>query len=144
MILYCTNTAQGLKPNYDADFDEKKKLKIGDVYKVEVRKARNVLLHRKYFALINCAWNYLNEKQTAFFKESIELFRKTVEISAGHCDMIYSIQRKEWIEQAKSISFEKMSEFEFRELYEAVKRVLFDVFLKHITVEEFERNLINF
>ena len=144
MIIYCTNTAQGLKPNYDDDFDEKKKLKIGETYKVEIKKARNYELHKKYFALINCAWEFLNEKQTAFFKENIELFRKTVEISAGHCDMIYSIERKEWIEQAKSISFEKMGEFEFRELYEAVKRVLFSVFLINISVEEFEMNLINF
>ena len=144
MIFHIVNTMTGFICATDSDFDEKKKLKIGEVYKVEVRKVRNYELHKKYFALINCAWEFLNEKQTSFFKENIELFRKTVEISAGHCDTIYSIQRKEWIETPKSISFERMGEFEFRELYSSVKRVLFEVFLKHITEEEFERNLINF
>lgn len=108
MKLFCTNTSRGLVPNYDYDFDEKKKLKIGEVYKVEVTKARNYDFHKKYFALINCSWEYQNDKTQKHFKDSVEQFRKTIEISAGHCDTIYSISRKEWIEIPKSVSFEKM------------------------------------
>ena len=63
---------------------------------------------------------------------------------AGWCDTIYSIKRKEWIEQPKSIAFDKMDELEFRELYDSVRRVLFEVFLKGITEEEFMKNLVNF
>ena len=37
-----------------------------------------------------------------------------------------------------------MDEDEFTQLYERVKDVLFKYFLKHISVEEFEKNLINF
>lgn len=144
MQLFLQNTARGLIPVYDADFDEKKKLKIGQVYRCEIKLARNYELHKKYFALINCAWNYLNEKQTAFFKESVDSFRKAIEIAAGHYEMIYSISRKEWLEIPKSISFSKMGEFEFREHYDSVKRVLFNTFLKEISEEEFNRNLVNF
>lgn len=144
MELFCTNTARGLVPNYDSDFEEKKKLKIGEVYKVKVTKARNYHFHRKYFALINCAWAYQNQGVTDHFKNNVDLFRKTVEMSAGHCDTIYSIPRNEWIETPKSISFEKMDEIEFQTLYEKVKDVLFSVFLKKISEEEFMRNLVNF
>jgi len=144
MKLFLLNTTEGLKPCYDDDFDEKKKLKIGKTYKVEIKEARNIDFHRKYFKLINLSWEYQNEGVRNHFKESVELFRKTVEISAGHCDKVYSIQRGEWIEVPKSISFEKMDATEFQELYERVKDVLFSIFLKRISEEEFIKNLVNF
>jgi len=144
MKIHCTNTAYGLVPNYDSDFDEKKKLKIGRVYKCEIKLARNYEFHQKYFALINCAWEYQNERRQVFFKEDISCFRKSVEIAAGHCDLIYLLDRKEWIETPKSISFEKMDNAAFSDLYENVKRVLFSIFLTHINEEEFMKNLVNF
>jgi len=144
MKLFLKNTASGLVPLYDADYEEKRKLKIGEVYQVEIKKARNYELQKKYFSLIQCAWEYQNEKRQTHFKNSVEQFRKTVEISAGHCDTVYSIKLKDWIDIPKSISFAKMDELEFRELYESVRSVLFSVFLTHVTVEEFETNLINY
>jgi hypothetical protein len=144
MELLLQNTTHGLLPMYDSDYDEKKKLKIGETYRAKIRLARNLDFHRKYFALINCAWEYQSEKRQAHFKNSTELFRKSVQIAAGHCEPVYSIKRKEWIEESKSISFENMDEAEFADLYSKVKDVLFDIFLTHITQDEFERNLINF
>lgn len=144
MELFCTNTTRGLVPNYDDDFDKKKKLQIGGVYKVKVTQPRNYDFHKKYFALINCAWEYQTEGVVQHFKNSVDLFRKSVEMAAGHCETIYSITRNEWIEQPKSISFSKMSEIEFQELYDRVKDVLFSIFLKHISEDEFMRNLVNF
>jgi len=55
MELYLLNTSEGLKPCYDKDYDEKKKLKIGATYKAKITLARNVQFHRKYFSLINLA-----------------------------------------------------------------------------------------
>jgi len=65
-------------------------------------------------------------------------------MSAGHCDTIYSIHRNEWIETPKSISFDKMDEIEFQDLYDRVKDVLFNVFLKKVSEDEFMKNLVNF
>ena len=131
----------GLIPAQDADFDVKRKLKIGEVYQVSIKQFRNYEFHKKYFALINCAWEYQNERVQTHFKESVELFRKTVEISAAHCDLVYSIERKEWVEVPKSIAFEKLSEADFQDLYDRVKDVLFTVFLKNISRADFEQNL---
>lgn len=143
MKLLLLNTSQGLKPCYDEDFDEKKKLKLGEVYEVTIKKARNYEFHKKYFSLINTAWEYQHENVIEYFK-NVDCFRKTVEIAAGWCDTIYSISRKEWVEIPRSIAFDKMDEFEFRDLYERVKDVLFKYFLKNISEEEFTRNLINY
>ena len=138
------NTPVGLKPLYDEDYDEKRKLKIGESYEVTVKKARNVSLHRKYFSLIHTAWEYQNERVTEHFHHSEEAFRKTVEVAAGWCEPCYSIERREWLEIPKSIAFDRMDETEFRELYERVKDVLFKYFLKNVTPEEFMRNLIDY
>lgn len=144
MKLKLLNTILGLRPLYDEDFDEKKKLKIGEVYVVALKKARNIQFHRKYFALINCAWEYQNEKVVEFFHHNKDAFRKTVEISAGWYEPVYLIDKKEWSQAPKSIAFDKMDEAEFMDLYDNVKRVLFQTFLRHIDEEEFMKNLINF
>ena len=144
MELNLLNTAGGLVPCDDNDYEEKRKLKVGQIYKATVKLNRNYRLHRKYFALINCAWAYQNERQTAFFKGSVEIFRKTMEMAAGHCERVYSIEHKEWRDVPKSIAFDKMDEFEFRDLYERVKDVLFATALRGVSEEEFLDALANF
>ena len=144
MELNLLNTAGGLVPCDDNDYEEKRKLKIGQIYKATIKLNRNYRLHRKYFALINCAWAYQNERQTAFFKGSVEIFRKTMEMAAGHCERVYSIEHKEWQDVPKSIAFDKMDEAEFRELYERVKDVLFATALRGVSEEEFLDALANF
>ena len=94
--------------------------------------------------MINCAWAYQNESTVEHFKNSVEQFRKTVEIAAGHCDTVYNISMMSWIDTPKSIAFDKMDEAAFQDLYDRVKDVLFSVFLRNISEEEFMKNLVNF
>ena len=82
MKIYVKNTSSGLVPMLDDDFEKKQKLKRGEVYQVSVKLARNYRFHKKYFALINLAWEYLNEKQTEMFK-TMDVFRKTIEVASG-------------------------------------------------------------
>lgn len=144
MEIRLLNTPSGLKPLYDEDYDQKKKLKIGEIYKAKITIARNINFHRKYFALINCAWAYQNERTTKHFKNNVECFRKTVEIAAGHCDTVYNLSLKSWVDIPKSIAFDKLKQEEFEDLYERVKDVLFTTFLKGIDEEEFLNNMIDF
>jgi hypothetical protein len=139
------NTAHGLVPMYDDDYDEKKKLKLGVVYEAYIKTSRNYQFLKKYFALINCSWQYLNEKiQDKVYHGNREEFRKSLEITAGFYETIYSLSRKEFIQIPRSIAFDKMQEDEFRELYERVKDVLFQVFLKDINRDTFEKELQSF
>ena len=143
MELLLMNTAQGLKPMYDEDYDEKRKLKIGQVYRAKVTVPRNTELHRKYFSMITCAWDLLTEKAREFFGNK-ESFRKTAQVAAGYCERVYSISLKDWVEIPKSIAFDKMKGDEFENLYRDVRDVLLKVFLKHITIEQFEETLMNY
>ena len=143
MKFNVVNTIQGLVPCDDNDFDVKKRLKIGETYEVSVVRFRNYQFHKKYFAMINCAWEYLDERQTRFFR-SKEVFRKTMEVSAGHCEKIYSVRMKSWIDIPKSIAFNKMSATEFEDLYNEVRAQIFSLALDHISEEEFTNALIHF
>lgn len=143
MKINLLNTSSGLKPMTDEDFEQKSKLKLGQVYCAEIKLIRNYEFHKKYFALINCAYEYLTESQQEFIKTK-ENFRKTLQIAAGWSDVYYSLKRKEWVEESKSISFESMKEEEFETLYNSVKDVLFSTFLRNISQAEFEKNLVHF
>lgn len=138
----CTPT--GLKPMYDEDYDSKKMLKVGNVYEATIKEMRNVAFHRKYFSLINLAWEYLNEQQRTFFKDDVNAFRKTVEVAAGHYEPVYSVARQSWLEVPKSIAFDKLSESDFEQLYERVKNVLFQTFIPDSVKDEFEFVLKDF
>ena len=140
--LMCTPT--GLKPMYDEDYDSKKMLKVGNVYEATIKEMRNVAFHRKYFSLINLAWEYLNEQQRTFFKDDVNAFRKTVEIAAGHYEPVYSVARQSWLEVPKSIAFDKLSESDFEQLYEKVKTVIFQTFIPSSVKDEFEYVLKDF
>lgn len=144
MKILVRNTIDGLVPLFDEDYENKKKLKLGQDYKVQITKARNIDFHRKYFALINTGWEYLNEEQAAFFHNSKEGFRKSVQIAAGYFEKVYSINRGEWIEESISISFDSMDEFEFRELYQKVRDIIFTLIECNVTEEEFLMHLADF
>ena len=144
MKLNLLNTREGLKPMYDEDYDEKKKLKIGEVYEAEIRQPRNLRFHRKYFALLRCSWEYLDEKKQSFFNNDLEVFRKSLEVTSGWCEPVYNISMKSWLHVPKTISFEKMTEEQFNTLYNNVRDIPFSVIIPNISQEEFNKNLKNF
>ena len=68
MKLMVINTPRGFVPYGDDDYEEKQKLKLGETYSVEIKVVRNLDFHRKYFALISYAWEFLTESETETFK----------------------------------------------------------------------------
>lgn len=143
MKLTCINTAHGLVPMYDEDFDEKKKLSIGQAYECDVKVLRNVRFHRKAFALLNAAWSLMNERQQAGWR-SKEGFRNYLTVAAGHYDTYYNQRLQAFVELPRSWSFDKMDEAEFSNLYDRMKDVIFAVLGDRVTEEIFDRVLANF
>lgn len=143
MKLLVVNTPRGLVPLGDDDYEEKKKLKLGQTYSVEIKVARNVDFHRKYFALISYAWEFLNEQETERFRTK-ENFRKYVEVASGHCEVIFHPRLQEYVEIPKSISFGKMDNAEFSDLYKRVKDVIFSIIGNRVSQDQFERLLLDF
>lgn len=139
------NTAVGLVPLYESDFDEKRKLQIGQVYMAEIKVARNIRFHRKMWAMLNTAWSLLPEKTQNGFR-SFEGFRAYLLVAAGFYDTYFSPRLKEFVEVPKSMSFASMDEVEFNECYERVKDAIWAVLQPRvrITQEVFEQYLANF
>ena len=90
-----------------------KKLKIGKEYKFKVTGIRNLKFHKKFFALIKTVF----ENQEQFV--NIEEMRKALIFDAGFREQRQNL-KGEIIQYPKSISFSKMDEIEFEELYNKV------------------------
>lgn len=144
MKLKLINTPLGLKPCYEEDFDEGKKLKLGEMYEADIKLVRNPRFHRLFFALINTGYAYLPERAQKGVFMTVEGFRKSVIIAAGFTNVYWNIREKCFVEEAKSISFANMDDAEFKDLYERCKDVIWQLISRYVSVDDFERNLSNF
>jgi len=134
MKLLLQNTVHGLIPLYPSDYDEKKKLKLGETYEADIKNPRNVGFHRKFFALINLG------HQNSQLNMPFETYRRYVVIKAGYFNS-YQTDKGVYYE-AQSIAFSSMDQETFEEVY---SRVL-DVIIAEIgiTSEEIEKALMDF
>lgn len=98
------------KVAFDSDYEVLKKIKVGKVYQVDIKNQRNAKFHRKFWALINIAYNNQNHYN------SLEQFRKDLTIASGFYEQHETFNGKVRTE-AKSIAFNKMDEMEFERLY---------------------------
>lgn len=149
--MLLVNTSRGLVPYADEDYEKKVKLKIGQVYRVNVSEPRNPGLHRKYFSLIRCSWDLLTPEMRGEYGEgrvdneiALDNFRRDLQMEAGYYDIMYCSEISGRIKVPKSISYNNLSGAKFTALYEAVRAVIFDKYLPHITMEQFEEQLLNY
>jgi len=117
--FYCLNTATGLKPLYDSDLEEKRKLKIGETYLCEIKKERNYEFHKKFMALIK-----LGHENTKLIGMNFDAYRAYITMKAGYAD-VYETPRGKFA-LPRSISFAKMDQDEFQKLYSASIQVIID------------------
>lgn len=133
-----------LIPETDYDADLKKHLHPGKTYVADIKLKRNSDHHRMYFAMINTAWEFLPEKTQKYFHNSIESFRKFVEITAGHSEVYFNPKLGDWVEGPKSIAFDKMDQAEFEDLYMRVRAVLDPLMHRYMSTEEFNGLFLKF
>ena len=119
MKILCQNTKHGLVPLYDEDYEEKKKLKIGEVYYCEVKLPRNYEFLKKFMALVKIGWENTKEFQGDI---PFDIYRKWATIKAGFCDLYHT--SKGVMVEAKSIAFSNMTEEEFQKVYDSVLMVI--------------------
>lgn len=134
MKLFVKNTLNGLVPLYPADLDEKKRLKLGQEYEVEITKPRNAGFHRKFFALVNIGW------ENTDLDMPFEVYRKYIIMKAGYFKTYQT--PKGILYEPDSISFANMDQDTFEELYSRVlDKIIADI---GCSAEEIETVLINF
>lgn len=112
-----------------------KRYKVGDVVELDHTARRNVKFHRKYFGVINLTFQ--NQDLTSDLNE----FREAVQIAAGYWHYQKQIDGSE-TKRSDSISFSKMEDITFEDLYNKV----FNVCLKILGCksEELEMELLKF
>lgn len=145
MKIKVVATPHGLVPLFDEDYEEKKRLKLGECYEGEFRLIRNPQFHKKAFALLNTAWMLLPEKTQDGFR-SVDGFRDYLTVAAGYYNLFYNPRLHEFTEVPKSWAFDAMDEAEFSQMYERIKDVVWSILSKKkvVTREVFERYLANF
>jgi len=134
-----------LAPNDNEAQDYLRKLKTGQDVQVKVTRQRNYLFHRKWFALLQYAFDLWQpvESQTRHGivpEKSFDRFRKDVTILAGFYTATYRLNGGVRIE-ARSISFASMSADEFEDLYSKSINVILRLVLKDVTEDELRRDV---
>ena len=134
MKLLLQNTLHGLIPLYNSDYEEKKKLKLGEIYEADIKHPRNYEFLKKFMALINVGVS--NSKMDLPF----DVYRKIMVMRAGYF-IAYQTDKGTHYEP-ESISFASMNETKFQEVYSRVlDKIIADL---GCSTEEIERQLINF
>jgi len=121
------------------------KLKHGALIRADFKKMRNPAFHRKYFALLNFAFEQWEPTQQTYKDEIVEKnfdrFRSDIAILSGFGFPVTNI-RGEVRMEAKSISFASMDESEFDKLYQTTINVIMKHILTRYTKDDVE-NTIN-
>src|SRR3990172_601303 len=116
------------------------RLKFDETVMVEVRRPRNILFHRKFFALLNVgfdAWEPNQSYKGEKVKKNFERFRQDVTILAGYYDAVPTISGNVRL-MARSIAFGNMEEDEFEKLYNAAINVLLERVLTQYTRDDLD------
>ena len=121
-----------------------RKIKVGSVVKANIVRQRNVKFHRKFFSLIRAAWDCLTEQQRINLR-SVETFREQLLITSGFSEPLYDLNGQKFLERAKSISFAKMDEPAFNEVYSKVLDTILTIMVADgVSEDEFNNILKNY
>jgi len=114
--MFLTKTKAGhFIPSDDKSYLEAQKIPVGG--EIKGVKARNIKFLRKYFALISLGYENTDTK------DSKEIYRMKIQMKAGFIE--WSTDKDgEPLPFPESISFEKMSEDRFNEVFDAVLEII--------------------
>ena len=132
---------QVLIPATPSDEEKIASIKNGKFIEADIKQKRNILFHRKFFAMLNIGFEAFEPDQKDYKGQiavkNFDRFRKDAIILAGFYDATYDIQGNLKLE-AHSISFGKMSEDEFNRVYNACCNVLLQKVLHNYTREDLD------
>ena len=128
-VLITKQANNSFLPAYDSDYEALRKIKVGDTVSCDIKRPRNLAMHRKFFALINLVF------QNQEIYDNIDLLRKELTKAAGYYEEYVNHKGKKCYE-AKSISFSSMDQEDFEDLYQRFLDKVCEIF-------HFEEELIN-
>lgn len=117
------------------------KVKMGQVVKAEIRLMRNGGFHRRFFCMLNTAYQNHEwpeiETKWGKGKTSFDMFRKWVTVKAGHYEVDFTPDGEVRV-VPKSISWASMDQAEFEKLYSDVLDVILMHFLTNWTTGDMD------
>ena len=140
MKILLTKTPLGFIPAFDSDYVEAKKIGNGNTVEATITKKRNISYHRKYFALLKCILHNLPESYDESIKNTDDLLL-AVKFAIGHTRKVFRLDG-EINEIPLSISFDKMDDYEFQDIYNDTLNILCE-FLGCLTAEA-EKQILEF
>lgn len=140
MEIYLAKAAGGFLVPVDQQSTEAlAKLKAGQGVKVTIKRVRNLQHLRKFFALLNLAFDAWEPVELEYKGERVQKnfdqFRNDVVVLAGFGEASYNF-RGEVRVRAKSLAFGNMSQDEFESLYQAVVQVVLSKILTNYTRDD--------
>jgi hypothetical protein len=122
-----------------ADFINR--LKLGQGITASVKRHRNPGHHKKYFALLNLAFDAWEPTEATYKGQRVgknfDQFRNDVIVLAGFYEMAVNLKGETRL-TAKSISFANMDQAEFDDLYNATCNVILQRILTNYTRDDLD------
>ena len=134
-------------PASEDDAELLSKVKTGETVRLTLVRPRNIKFHRKYFALLNLAFDYWEPPQGKDMEgvtaqRNFDRFRGDIAILCGYYDATYRLNGDVRLE-AKSISFGSMSEDTFEDLYSKTINVVIDRVCTQYTEDQMRKQVEN-
>jgi hypothetical protein len=126
------NNDNSFSTPYNSDYEKASKLKVGVEYECTIVKKRNPKFHRLYFSLLNMVF------QNQDYYTNIEDLRHDLTVEAGFYSLRSDLQGN-IIKKPHSISFSKMDDEQFANLYDKTLSVIL-LFFK-FDKEDIEKNI---
>ena len=126
-------------PADDVSAEAMEGFRANELYKAEITQPRNAPMHRKFFSLLNLAYETYEQPEVfhnniRVFK-SFERFREEVIIACGHWELELN-KRNNVVQRAKSISFAKMKQDEFDSLFNTAITVILSDYLTYYSEDD--------
>lgn len=109
MKFQLVRTLNGFKFAHESDLEKGRKIKVGDFVNCDIKKPRNYMFHKKFFALVELVF------QNQDLTDDRDNLRDCLTIRAGYHTTMKLDTGLQYF--PKSISFAKMDEIEFEELF---------------------------
>lgn len=125
------------------DIEQLTSVRLNETIKVSAVKPRDLTRHKRFFAMLNVGYDAFEVPQDLEFRgvqalKNRNRFRKDCIIQAGFYDVFANINGEVRAE-AKSMSFSRMDELEFRQVYNAVANVLLQKILHNYTKDDLDQ-----
>lgn len=142
------NIGGSLTPASEMDEDKLKKIKNGTQMTVDIKVPRNYLFHKKVFAFFTFCFEHWCANKTHWENldtpDQFDAFRKELTKLAGFTVTTYTLDGKGFNVEAKSLSFNSMSQDEFEACYSALINAAIKTVFNGVNDHEINNRLLSF